>query len=138
MNAFSTLLREIRGSVPVEELSRKSGVAAASIYKAESSPNVRWKTVELAYREFIKDPEIHLKLLINWALEQSDNPALREKWQEQHDSRSADGNPEQETSSGFPNCLSQADKDLLMNFQQRFSESETTRKLTAAWMAVNP
>ena len=68
---LSKRLRALRGTMEVNELSQKTGVGRAAIYKAESGDPVRWSTLEAAYGQLCKRDEDYMDLLMLWAMQQS-------------------------------------------------------------------
>lgn len=139
-NPFSRKLKELRGQVPVEQLAQQSGVAPASIYKAETTASVRWQTVEKAYSGFFRDAHDHCLTLILWALEQTDRKValyeaaaeakslLREEVDEIGENA--------ETLQRIIMNLSPPDTELLLSFAKRYCASEPTRDMVRAWMTA--
>lgn len=138
MNPFSEKLKSLRGNRSVEELAHRSGVAASSIYKMESTAKVRWQTVEKAYGGLFANRREHLVTLILWALEQGETKLdLRDTAEAVSDilgQESAQMKEQQEKLNPIAKSLSPVDASLLLDFAQKFASSDSTRQMAQAWL----
>jgi len=124
----------------VEQLAKARGVSASSIYKAEQTPKVLWKTVENAYGGLFPNPQEHLETLVLWALEQTqrkvDFPvALR--------TATLILSEEQSIIKGdalaletLISQLTPVDSECLLRFARLFRSSEPARMMVRAWLAA--
>lgn len=134
------LLKEVRGGLSIQELSRRSGVSKATLYNAEAGDPVSWAKIEKGYGDLCEGGVRIETLLAAWAVGQASEVVEAEMLEEEIHRLKEGGRGRVvsgvEGLDGDLAKMSGPDREVFLEFAKKYAEGRSARDLVRAWLAA--